>query len=101
MPTIENIPAGWFVTNGWIEVETTLVGVGAKITMGIDTDAPTAIYNNYGINVINANAPITIINGIPTVSTKTTASRSIVASVGTADITAGKINLIVYFQKIT
>jgi len=58
MPTIEDIPAGWFLSNGWVEVETTLVGVGAKITMGIATDAPTNIYNNFGINVINANAPI-------------------------------------------
>ncbi|MEO6304606.1 MAG: hypothetical protein ABIP51_15710, partial [Bacteroidia bacterium] len=93
------VPIGYFIEKLIVGVDTTLVGSGAIINLGLATDNTTAGLNNTtgALSTLNTNV-ITVLQ-TPSI-TKSTVLQLITMSVTTAAITAGVLSLTIELKKI-
>lgn len=94
-----SLPKDAVVTRSWLEVTTSFTSGGAAtVALGIATDDATGILGATAMAGLAAGFVEGVQDGTAAnFSTKTTAERELIATIATADLTAGKLNLFVEY----
>lgn len=95
----EQIPAGAYITHGYVEVDTACTS-GASGTLAISVEAANDIVNAAAVSgapwsTTGFKSVIPVATGATAV--KTTAARSIVATIGTGALTAGVVDVVLFY----